>query len=75
MLRSTLSLWHKAIEKCDVKRGSRSEMTLEGSPNHLYMLSRYNRTTPSPVTLVVHRMNNAARVHLWSTIVRMASYP
>jgi hypothetical protein len=63
MLRSTPNLWHRAVEKCDVKWGSQLEMILEGSLNHRYTLSRYNHVMPSPVTLVVHGTNSAVQVH------------
>src|SRR6201996_8876630 len=63
-----------ARAKCEVKRGSRSEMMVEGRPNHLYTCSRYRRAMPSPVMVVAQGRNTAALEHLWSTMVRMASY-
>jgi hypothetical protein len=67
--------WHNEVEKCDVNRGSLSDMIFEGIPNHRYTLSRYSLAIPSPVTFVVQGRNRAALVQPWSAIVRIASCP
>src|SRR6202789_2253230 len=69
------SFSQSAREKCEVKRGSLSEITLVGSPNHRYTCSRYSCATPSPVMVVEQGRNTAALEHPWSMIVRMASLP
>jgi hypothetical protein len=71
----TRSFSHNAFAKCDVNRGSLSEITLVGNPNHRYTCSMYNWATSSPVMLVRQGMKTAALVHPWSTMVRMASLP
>ena len=69
------SLQAKDSPKCDVNRGSRSLITLVGSPYHLYMWSMYNCVIPSPVMFVVQGRNTAAWEHSWSTIVKIVSFP
>src|SRR5258708_16119915 len=64
----------RALPKCDVKGGSRSVISLVGSPNHLYTCSRYNRAIPSPVIVTEQGRNTALREHPWSTIVNIASW-
>ena len=64
-----------ALPKCDVNCGSLLLMIRMGSPNHLYRWSKYSLAIPVPVISVVHGRNSAAHVQLWSTIVRIASYP
>src|SRR5712675_2607565 len=63
----------RARPKCEVKRGSLSEMTLEGSPNHQYTLSKYSWATPGPVIVVAQGRKTAALEHPWSTIVSTES--
>src|SRR5712671_63285 len=63
-----------ARPKWDVKRGSRSEMTFDGSPNHRYTLSKYNWAIPGPVIVVAQGRKTAAWEHPWSTIVSIESY-
>src|SRR5216684_7418836 len=63
------------LPKWEVNRGSLSVMTFFGSPNHGYTFLRYKAAMPSPVIVVEHGRNRAAREHPWSTIVRMASFP
>src|SRR5260221_461511 len=63
-----------AFPKCDVKRGSRSVISLVGRPNHRYTCSRYNWAIPTPVIVVEQGRNMVLREHPWSTIVSMASW-
>src|SRR6266436_10034642 len=72
---SIVSFWANAFPKWEVKRGSLSLITLVGSPNHRYTLSRYNWAIPGPVIVVLQGRKIAPREHPWSTIVRMASFP
>src|SRR5712671_6248314 len=62
-----------ARPKWDVKRGSQSEMTFDGSPNHQYTLSKYSWATPGPVIVVAQGRKMAAREHPWSTMVSTES--
>ena len=64
-----------AFPKCDVKRGSRSVISLVGSLNHRYTCSRYNWAIPTPVIVVEQGRNMALLEHPWSTIVSIASWP
>jgi len=50
-------------------------MTLVGSPNHQYTLSRYNWAIPGPVIVVEHGRKMAALEQPWLTIFNMASLP
>src|SRR5712671_3513701 len=63
----------RARPKCDVKRGSRSEIIFDGSPNHRYTLSKYSWATPGPIIVVAQGRKTAAREHPWSTIVSIES--
>ena len=69
------SFLHNALAKREVNQGSQSEMILLGKPNHRYTCSIYNWATPSVVMVVVQGRNVAALVHLWSTMVSIASFP
>ena len=58
-----------------MNQGSLSLMTLDGSPNHRTMLSKYNCMTPGPVIVVWQGRNTAVWEHPWSMMVIMASCP
>src|SRR5712672_1066501 len=60
--------------KCEVKRGSLSEMIFDGSLNHRYTLLKYNWATPGPVIVVAQGRKTATQEHPWSTIVSTKSY-
>ncbi len=52
-----------AFPKCDVKRGSRSVISFDGSPNHRYTCSRYSQAIPTPVIVVEQGKNMALLEH------------
>jgi hypothetical protein len=69
------SFWVRARPKWEVNRGSQLLIILVGVPNHLYMCLRYSWVMPTPVMLILQGINTAVQEHLWSTMVRMASFP
>ena len=75
MFHPMLSLVVKAFAKCEVKQGSLSEMTLDGTLNQGRRYFMYSNVTPSPVIVVLHGIKVAAQEHSWSMMVRMASCP
>src|SRR5579863_6819896 len=63
-----------ALPKWDVNWGSRSLITLCGSPYQQYTCQRYSAAICGPMIVVLQGRKMAALEHPWSTIVRMASY-
>ena len=74
MFHPMLSLVVNACAKWDMNQGSRSDIILEGTPNHGNRCLRYKRATPSPVIVMWHGRKIVALEHPWSTTVRIASY-
>ena len=70
-----LSFVVNARAKWDVKQGSQSDITFEGTLNHRNRCLRYSRATPSPVMVVWQGRKIVALEHPWSTMVSIASYP
>lgn len=54
----------KARAKCEVNRGSQSEIIFLGSPNHWYTCSKYNCAIFGPVFMDTQGRKRAAREHL-----------
>ena len=75
MFHPMLSLVVRAFVKCEVKRGSLSEMTLDGTLNQGKRYFMYSNATPSLVIVVLQGIKVATLEHPWSTTVRMASCP
>ena len=59
----------------EVNRGSRSVMTLDGTPNRGKTWWKYSNATPSASIDSLQERNMAIFVHPWSVIVRIESYP
>ena len=68
-------LWHRVLEKCDMKQGSWSDMIHSGTPNQGTRCFRYSLAMPGLSMVLRHRINFAALEHPWSTMVKIESKP
>jgi hypothetical protein len=67
--------WASALAKCNVKRGSQSDIILVGRLNHWYTCLKYNSAIPVAPIVVMQGRKSAAQEQPWSAMVRIASYP
>src|ERR1700733_6172830 len=75
MVRSIPNCFPISRNALEANCGPRSDITLSGSPNRLYTLSRRSSTVPSAVIVLLQGHKITPFVRPWSTTTMIESYP